>query len=188
MEYQYCNNVLSLIKSLEIKITWSFIEIGFCGHSNITAQWDVKSLCDELVDLIDETTTNKTIVLLCEQGDNQRFANLLKKYASEEKSDYNIQLNKWRLYQLHELLSNNENDDTTLTKMIDLLLFWASWGCTGSSQNCPMIFPNNDIEELKTPNYFTDNVYNLILEKHTKWIREEIDRINRYEVHISSIV
>ena len=124
---------------------------------------------------------DKIIAVICEQDNEEKLKKTLFDLAEEECSDQKVQVRKWNVCLLKNLIESNKED--ALQCLLELMEFWLSTEYEG---DCPHFFPNED-ESFKTKNYFSRSVCNLLIEKNLIWIDEEIKAINALEKGMSSL-
>ena len=165
-------NKLMLISNIGFKVSWKLIYVGLYGYEEIPTvitRNDVIEYLDSL--LISENDQTDDIITLIYEEDLERFDKLLKKFALNDFSNIVLQKCKWRAFLLKELLNSISHD--CLQGLLELMEFWISMGY---SDSCPQYIPNNASE---TKNYFTQEVYESMLNKNHAWLDKEIlDIIN----------
>ncbi len=168
-------NKLETLKNMGFKISWKLINIGLHGLEKIPTILTY----DELLDYFNNQLTNinketeDIITLVCTSENILKFNKLLEEFANRDESNVIIQIRKWRVYLLKNIIDNISKD--YLQGLLELMEFWISMGRT---EKCPHIFP----DEMQKENYFTPNMYELLLKRNSIWLAEEIADIIKCEL------
>ena len=160
------------LKDMGFIITWKLIEIGLSGRDEIPVLlWkeDVLEYLDYLLSDINDQN-DVAIELICNKEEPERFNNIIKRLAANEKSDVTIQKRKWRAYMVKSLIDNKNSD--FFEGLIDLEIFWINimhW-----PDDCPLSFPINrkDVQD-----YYCQSSYDICVEKTRIWLKKEIPTI-----------
>lgn len=171
MGIQIKNNKLNQLKNMGFKIPWKLISIGLHGCDRIPVLLcldEILEYFDSLLIKVDEQTDD-IISLICEKDDPMKFDSLLKKFADKDESATEVQIRKWRVYMLNNLLENISED--FLQGLLELMEFWVTMG---ESDDCPLIFPT--IKMIKK-DYFSKESYEFLVERNYKWLNQEISDI-----------
>jgi len=170
-------NKLFELSNMGFKISWKLISVGLFGYDEIPVLLNKEEIFEYLNHLltdIDEQTDD-IIALICEKDDCTRFDRFIKEFANKDYSNIDVQKRKWRAYLLKNLIGNINRD--YVQGLLELMEFWSS---TLNSNDCPLIFPqNNDKESAR--NYFTQESYELSLNRNKEWLKQEILNIIKLE-------
>lgn len=171
-------NKLNILKSLGFKMSWKLVSIGLFGDNEIPAVLTYDDVVEYLHSLLIDVNeqTDIIVALLCEKNNPTKFDDILKKLASEEKTDLAIQKRKWRVYLLKSLMDDIGKD--SLQGLLELMEFWVSMG---HPNDCPQTFPNNDSIET-VQDYFTQASYEINMSKNREWLNKEILKIVNLEM------
>ena len=167
-------NKLNEIADLGLRITWRLITIGLYGESYIKKQLSKEDIFEYLYDLLDIETdeTDNIIKLICEKENDSKIDKFMHTFAEKEQTDLTIQLRKWRVYLLKKMLDNiNQN---CLRGLLELIEFWTAF-------EIPEESPHTDPKPGNLKEYFTQDVFNSLLEKNKQWAKDEIERIKLLE-------
>lgn len=163
-------NKLKKIESIGLKVTWKLINIGLNGDDEIPMQFSIRELSEYLNERLcyDDIESDNIIKLLLEIDDVFSFEKILCELANSEKTDINVQKSKWKLYMLHELLYNPNQD--FFQSLLDIMHFWTN---IENMDICPHDFPS--AEE------FNENTYKSILKINQMWLKEALMNITMVE-------
>lgn len=159
------------LKDMGFIITWKLIEIGLFGRDEIPVLlWkeDVLEYLDYLLSDINDQN-DVAIELICNKEEPERFNNIIKRLAANEKSDVMIQKRKWRAYMVKSLIDNNSDFPEGL---LDLMEFWIIK--MHAPEDSPLSFLDNrkDVQD-----YYCQSLYDICVEKNRIWLKKEISTI-----------
>ena len=106
--------------------------------------------------------------MICERDNELQTYKLLHSLASDDGSTLSIQLQKWRAYLLKCTLDNISSD--YLQGLLELMEFWVT---VGIPKDCPHMFPGRN-NTLLAQEYFTQSMYDILVEKNKRWLKTEI--------------
>lgn len=159
-------------------INWTFLLIGYCGSSNIPVQVTKQEICDYAVSQLEnKIDSNELIIDLVSTGtDDFEFRRTLEKLSSNEQTDFNLQVRKWRVILVKETL------ETLPKNAFDGLIALSElWVTLEFPDGCPHIFQGRN-NSISPEEYYTDNTLSSVLERHGSWINSEIKEINFSEL------
>lgn len=170
-------NRLQKISEMNINITWLFIEIGYKGYKNIEPIINKQEVYEYAYSVLENTDKDfeDIALLLSAKSDDYEFNQILNKLVKLENSDFELQVRKWVVYLTQNMISNIERD-----YLEGLLTMTGFWILLGEPKDCPHIFQgvgNNITQE----DYYTEEMYNLLINKHKEWIKKEIKQIRDLE-------
>lgn len=166
-------NKIIKMEDIGFHISWKLIEIGLYGYSCMNQQLTKEEVCqyfDERLLQEDEETDN-IVKLVLEQDDDDNFKKMLQYLATTEKSDINIQFRKWRIFLLIDILENISKD--YVQGLLSLTEFWSSMNFPDDS---PHVYQTNS-----TQKYYTQYMYDFLVEKNRQWVKNEKEFINSTE-------
>lgn len=168
-------------KLIEIgfKINWNLIKIGYLGRGGVLPQISKEEVCNYGYYLIENNTSEKNLIidLIDNSFDNIKFSEILCNLSNREYLNDNFQIKKWIVYLVKNLLENLPND--YFDGLLEITDFWISLDI--DFKNCPHTFQgvnNNIIPE----EYYTQEMYNKIINEHKEWLKSEILGIINNEI------
>jgi len=169
-------NKLEEIINIGFKINWKFIQIGYLGFEYIPQQIDKDDIKEYGYHLIEKMNDSFELIvqLLDELPNDYEFNEILKKLAQRENSKQELQTRKWIVYLTKKMIETIDTlDDDFFEKLINITEFWV---LLDQPENSPHIFQGvNNI--ISPEEYYTKDMYDLIIDKHKKWIEKEIKEI-----------
>lgn len=188
MDIQINHNKLNQLKNMGFKIPWKLISIGLHGCDRIPVLLcldEILEYLDSLLIKVDEQTDD-IISLICEKDDPMKFDSLIKKFADNDESDTEVQIRKWRVYMLNNLLENISED--CLQGLLELIEFWLAMGETNDGPQellelvefwVTMGGANDSSFDFSTKakEYFSKESYDFLVERNYKWLNQEISDI-----------
>lgn len=170
-------NKLEKIKEIGFKITWKFIKIGYFGYKFVQKQITKQELCEYSYSLLEKKEFNYneiaqlTNIKLEDYELNQIFDKLIK----FDNSNIELQYQKWVIFLTKEMIENLNGN--YFENLLTITEFWLS---LGQPKNSPHIFQAVG-NQITPQEYYTEEIYNLILHRHKEWINKEIQRIIQLE-------
>lgn len=173
----YHENKLKEIQKNKFRITWKLIEIGYFGYEFIQPQISKQDICEyaEIILQDKESNYNEIAQLIAEKLDDYEFNIILHKLAKQEEGDVEREYYKWTIYLTRKMLESLEND-----YFEDLLTINEFWISLGQPKYSPHMFQavKNSISPQE---YYTKEMYDLILNKHKEWIKCQTEKIIQME-------
>lgn len=168
---------LDEIKKLNFKITWKLIRIGYLGYENIQPQIDKQDVCNYAYYLLEnmESNYNKVVQLITQKENDYEFNQILNHLAKLDNSNIELQVEKWIIFLTKKMIENL--GDNYLENLLNITEFWVSLGQPNDS---PHIFQSVG-NKITPETYYTEEMYNVILQKHIEWISKQIQRVIQVE-------
>lgn len=167
-------------EELKLKITWKLLDIGFMGSETFRNELSSQEVIDYAIfEMSNDNNDEDVIGLACEYSKNTYDVNdYLKKLVSKENTTYEIEFRKWRVVYVKKQLI--EPADDYLNGLLELGDIWVKFDFPEDS---PHIFQgiNNNIAPGQ---YYTEENYKKLFEKHLMWISDEINHINSLQCNI----
>ena len=165
-------DILNKIKKLGFKITWKFIKIGFKSNTIFENQLNSSDVLSFALEQLYNSQNEDVENLACEYLYNiDKIEFYLNKLADKEKSDYEIEFRKWRVfYVINNLPDQSYNCVHGLCALGDI------WCALGFPKDSPHIYQGIG-NSLSPTQYYTDENYEMILKRHIDWIAKEISVI-----------
>lgn len=170
-------NKLKLIDDVGLRITWKLIYIGLNGRGEIPKSITRGDIIDFLSESLTEINpeTDKTVELICNKDDDERFCKLIKEFADGDESDILLQKRKWVVCLLKILIDNINSDH--MQGLLELTEFWMT---VGADSACPIVFPEKG-DGSSVTEFFTETSYIMNLNKCRDWLVREINDIKKSE-------
>ncbi|MBD1226991.1 MULTISPECIES: DUF2247 family protein [Morganellaceae] len=168
------NDMYLLAKKMEL-LDWGMIFLGAKGNpvGRLSAPNISEFACNELtkLDLSDSILVEVSEAAFCTEINREVIDSL---EVICDKKNINIQLSerKWRYVALYILLLNELPDDYVYG-LLKLNEFWNLWGDSVDSPNIVQGVGNN----LSPTEYYSDENYHLLIEKHRNWLDREIKQL-----------
>lgn len=174
MEFQSCHNTLIEIEQMGFQVTWKFINIGLHGNAEIPVQISYNELFEYLDNLLERNIEeiDDIISIYCEREDSIEVDKLLKTLSEQELQDTFFESRKWRAYRLKKILDNVNQD--CLQGLMEMMEFWLPMK---NEKECPHVFPQNNGNELSVQQYFTQTMYEFLIQRNRNWLEKEISAI-----------
>ncbi len=171
------NKKLKQIEKNKFIVTWKLIEIGYFGYEFIQPQISKLDIYEyaEILLQYKESNYNEIAQLIAEKLDDYEFNVILHKLAEQEESDIEKEYKKWIIYLTGEMLENLRND-----YFEDLLTINEFWISLGQPEYSPHMFQSVE-NSISPQEYYTKEMYELILNKHKEWIKSEAEKIIQIE-------
>lgn len=171
-------NKLEELTKMNFKVTWKLIKIGYLGLEFIQPQLDRKDISDYACIYLKNANDNleQIVQLIDEKNDEYEFIQILEKLSNSENSDIELQIRKWVIYLTKKMLENL--DDNYVEGLLNITEFWVSLGQPSISPHILQGVENS----ITVQDYYTEYMYNIIVNKHIKWVEEEIEKI----IHLES--
>jgi len=178
MEFQSCHNTLIEVEQLGFQVTWKFINIGLHGNEKIPVQISYNELFEYLDNLLERNIeeSDNIISIWCEQDDIIEVDKLLESLTEQEAQDVFFESRKWRAYQLKKILDNVKQD--CLQGLLEMMEFWLPMK---DEKECPHVFPQNNDDGLSVQQYFSQTMYEFLIQKNRSWLEKEILTIIKKE-------
>lgn len=164
---------LSVIRNMNLKITWKLIYIGLYGYDviqPILTDYDVFEYLDDLLTDVNNLTDD-IISLVCLKDNKSEFRKFLQNLANHDESEMSIQVRKWKVLLLQELLNNISKEP--LKGLLELMEFWFSIGVTN---DCPFVFPDSK-DSKAIQEYFSQSSYDIIVADNREWLEHEVQNL-----------
>lgn len=158
-----------------LMITWSLINIGYRGSEIFKEELTAEEIINYSISRVVEEDDNPLVFeLACEFAQNRNeVAVYVEKLTIQENKDYEIEFRKWRvLYVINHLPNPNMEYVKGLLELGDI------WAFFNFPKDSPHVYQgrNNKL----TPNqYYTQENFDKLLEKHREWIVKEIDFLQK---------
>jgi hypothetical protein len=154
----------------ELGISWTLLNIGWDGNVKFKKQLAGQDIVDFAITEMENGNESSDVVLLASSlaANEEEISELLKKLSDSENVNVDNEFRKWRVVYVAKNLPNNQTE--YVQGLIELCDIWILFDFPDDS---PHIFQgrNNFI----TPSeYYTQENYLELLEKHKKWIEKEI--------------
>lgn len=174
MEFQSCHNTLIEIEQLGFQVTWKFINIGLHGNAKIPVQISYDDLFEYLDNLLERNIEeiDDIISIWCERDDIIEVDKLLESLSEKEVQDAFFESRKWRAYQLKKILDNVKQD--CLQGLLEMMEFWLPMK---DEKECPHVFPQNSGDGSSVQQYFSQTMYDFLIQKNRIWLEKEISSI-----------
>jgi hypothetical protein len=178
MENRLNGDLITQFKNYNFTITWKLLYLGFKGSAEFGSQLSTNDILNYAIEKLEDNCDDKLICdLAIEREDNTAgIVCILKKLADREDTDMTVELRKWRVLTVaNELKTKNDNFIDGLVSLTDL------WITLNYPEDTPHIFQgrNNSI----TPEeYYTEENYCMLYEKHIKWLNAEIKFIKSKQI------
>lgn len=176
MEHQLCHK-LSKGFTMNLKINWKYIYIGYKGYKGMTPQLSKEEIIQYGVYLLEGRDYHNDLVsqLVSYSQDSYEFHRILEHLQKLERESLELQVRKWIVCLANEMLNKLPNDYTE--GLFELNEFWIS---LGQPKNCPHIYQS--VQNNITPQeYYTPEMFNKIIKEHREWVKTEINDIKRIE-------
>lgn len=170
-------NKLERIREIGFKITWKLVKIGYFGDKFIQPQITKQDISEYACSLLEkmEANYNEIAQLANMKIEDYEIDHILNELIKLEDSNIELQCQKWIVYLTKEMIKNLGSN--YFENLLTITEFWVS---LGQPENSPHIF--QAVKNQITPQeYYTEEMYNLILHTHKKWIDQEIKRIIQLE-------
>lgn len=162
-------------EELKLNITWKLLDIGFMGSTHFRNELSSQEIIDYAIFEMSKNSDNEdedVINLACENSKNiYKVNDYLKNLASKENTTYEIEFRKWRLVYVKKQLLKPADD--FLSGLLELGDIWVKFDFP---QDSPHMFQGRN--NIITPEqYYTEENYKILFQKHLNWLLEEIDKI-----------
>jgi len=182
MEFPLSVNAIQELKAMGFKINWMLLKIGYEGDEFLPQFLSMDSVYqyakEQLIEGIDsneELVVRLIIDVEDESGDDYNFLRALERLIATECANQSVQKRKWRAYLVKRELSTIPDD--YLNGLLALTSLWISLGLP---DDCPHIIQGRN--NLYTPRkYYTQKVFDVLLEKNKQWLKDEIEYIKSLE-------
>ncbi|HAN20473.1 MAG TPA: hypothetical protein DCP51_02160 [Clostridiales bacterium] len=176
MESQLLNNIIQKLQAIGFKINWTLLKIGYEGQDFLPKLISSNAISQYTECLVETMESDyELIVQLISPEDEMEFCEILEKLARDENVEQSIQQRKLRVYVVLEALETLPND--YFNGLLELTDTWVSLGLP---DDCPHVVQGRN--NTYTPQeYYTQDVFNSLLEKNKQWVRDEIEYIKSLE-------
>lgn len=171
------NNKLKQIEKNKFIVTWKLIEIGYFGYEFMQPQISKLDICEyaEVVLKNIQDNYDEIVQLIGERADDYEFNMILHKLSESDKSNIELQIHKWIIYLTNNMLESLKND--CFEDLLTINEFWISLGQPNYSPHMFQAVKNS----ISPQEYYTKEMYDLILNKHKEWIKCETEKIIQIE-------
>jgi hypothetical protein len=163
-------NYLNELRDTGLEVNWRTLLIGLEGpgkYRPLITLDDVQSFADELLATSTDPPESAVAIVVALSEDPTEAHATLRKLAEEEKSEPSLELRKWRLVLLrHTIVELPEDPVYGLLALTD---FWERFDLSSDS---PHVIQGRG-NQLAPPDYFTEENYRHLLQKHRDWISME---------------
>ncbi len=162
------------------KIDWTSLLVGWRGfgnHRRFLTLLELKQFVLEKLDTTPVPKIDQLIPFLDAEADQVDLQ--LVKLASKNEVDFDVAVRKWVVCLLEKKLRGLPSDP--LYGLIELTEFWTD---VSFPSDCPHLVQGKD-SALSPQRYYTKDNYAQELDRHTKWIENEICLIRELEKKIN---
>ncbi len=159
-----------------LKITWTAIEIGLQGYKFFPQQLDYSDIVEYAVKLlVDELADNEEVILLasCNVSNFEEIKDLVSQLKSNENLNCTLELRKWVVLALDNLL-HNINIDDYIDGLNEITHFWSMFDYPEFSPHQVQGRKN----EISPKDYYSKENYKKILNTHKNWLTNEFKRLS----------
>jgi hypothetical protein len=156
-------------------ITWRLINIGYRGSKIFKGELSSNDIIDFAIQKVMNGDKNPIVfALYCEYPqNNEEITKYIDKLTLHENAVFDIEFRKWRvLYVINHL----PKPDTEF--VVGLLELGDIWSVFDFPIDSPHAYQGRN-NSLTPEQYYTQDNYNILLEKHEEWIDKEIDFLRK---------
>jgi len=176
MEFQSSPNLIETLNELGLEINWTLIKIGYEGQPFLPKQLTAHDISQYAECLAKDMEYGyEHIALLIVPENEESFCETLNTLAKGESVEISTQQRKIRLFTVQKALESLPVD--YCDGLFELNSLWVSLGIP---DDCPHVFQGRN-NTYSPSEYYTQIVYDLLLERNKQWIKCEIDIIKRQE-------
>lgn len=164
---------LAEFKRLNLKITWKLINIGFKNNKYFGNMLSAEEVIGYAIEQLLNCDNDIIIQLAGESVDNTtEIMTDVHILAEHEDTEYSKEFRKWRVMYVIKSLPNIKTE--FITGLVELGDIWAYLDFPNDS---PHLFQGKG-NSLEPKQYYTQNNYNELLNKHRIWIEDELKELN----------
>lgn len=172
MEDQLPSNIISELKALDFRINWTLLKLGYEWQQFFPRVISAASISEYAESIIETMESDyELIVRLIRPEDQWEFEQVLERLAQAEKEDQTIQQRKLRAYIVLNTLNALPSD--YFRGLLELTELWVSLDLPDDGPHTIQGRYNS-----YTPQeYYTQEMFDVLLEKHRRWLKDEIESI-----------
>lgn len=158
-----------------IRISWRILLIGLEGpgkYPPLLSIEDVLAFANEQINISTSPPECVIAVIVASSEGAEETRTVLRRLADEEKSDATLELRKWRLVLLKNVMA--ELPDDALYGLLALTEFWERFDFPLDS---PHVIQGR-ANRISPRDYFTNDNYRYLIQKHQDWINKETEALS----------
>lgn len=163
-----------------LNINWRTIQIGWNGPGKFLRQLTEKEIIDYAIELVTKAETQPEDIWTLaglSVGSSDEIDIVLGRLVDIEKSDFDIEMRKWRVLLVNNALDNLKNEP--LYDLIALTEVWEKFNYPADSPHIVQGF-NNSI----TPQEYYDNKnLEITIKQHRDWVDAELKSLRNNDTH-----
>ena len=159
-------------KNNNLKINWKVIDIACLGSEIFKNELSYDDIISFSLEEFDEKNKLILRIVASDRDEYQEMGYLVQELANIEKSEYKLAFEKWKLVYIKKNFPKlNKNVIQGLIELNDL------WVKFDFPEDSPYIL-QGVINNISPQEYYTEENYIYLYNRHLKWIREKIDYLN----------
>ncbi|HBT95291.1 MAG TPA: hypothetical protein DEB24_03990 [Coriobacteriia bacterium] len=178
----YFSDVIRSLRDIGFKINWTLLKIGYEGRDflpRLISADEIRRYAEDSIDTM-ETGYESIARFIISEGEAS-VCEVLGEMSRRENADRSIQARKLRAYLVRETLATLTSDYFKgLLELSDL------WATLGFPDDGPHIIQGSH-NSLSPQEYYTQDMFELLLERHERWLEGEVRSIKGIESNVEEV-
>ncbi|MBU1558504.1 MAG: DUF2247 family protein [Pseudomonadota bacterium] len=165
----------------QLAINWCTLLLGWIGPGHFESQLsisDLQEFAKAWLMMTDENNDLVTDLILSDGQDFLSVKEILEALCKKNKSDFVLEVRKWRYILLKECFEKIVRSNDYLYGLLELTDFWLMFDFPDDS---PHVVQGRE-NTLSPTDYYTEDNFKKLINRHKQWLQKELEAIYKLQI------